>query len=411
MTQPTGPGGPKLTIVGKFFILLLIAASFGGAYYLFFMKNARPTAPVSGTPTNPSVAVTPDAPPDGTVTEFGIAYGTEKQRWLKWAVEEFSKTPDGSRIKVNLIPMGSLEGAQAILRDDANSKKINVWSPASTLYTDVFVSEWNLKYNKSPFVRSEPLALSPMVFVMWQERYDSFAKKYGEVTFKTVAQAMVEKGGWDTIAQKPDWGLFKFGHTHPNQSNSGLAAPVLLAHDFLGKTDALTMKDILDIDFQTRMTETERGVRGLVKSTGDMMKDMVLRGPSSYDCLFVYESVVIDYLQNAENRWGPLRLIYPKINLWNDNPYYIIDAPWSSPDQRKSADVFLNFLMSEPVQKQSLVHGFRPANPVVPVKFPESPFVQYERYGLKTDLTTVVDAPKAQVVIELLASWQRSVGR
>ena len=141
-----------------------------------------------------------------------------------------------------------------------------------------------------------------------------------------------------------------------------------------------------------------------------MMRDMVLRGPSSYDALFVYENVVIDYLKNAEGRWGELHISYPKQNMWNDNPYYILDAPWSTADQRKAAGVFLDFLLTETVQKESLKHGFRPANPTVPIKTAESPFVQYSRFGLQIDLSTVGQAPKADVINNLLSAWQRSQG-
>src|SRR5580704_4131553 len=102
------------------------------------------------------------------------------------------------------------------------------------------------------------------------------------------------------------------------------------------------------------MASLESGVSGLSDSTGNMMRDMVLRGPSSYDALFVYENVAIDYLKNAEGRWGELRIAYLKRNIWNDNPYYIVDAPWSTPEQKKASEAFLDFLLSEQIQKQSL---------------------------------------------------------
>jgi len=118
--------------------------------------------------------------------------------------------------------------------------------------------------------------------------------------------------------------------------------------------------------------------------------------------------VAIDYLKNAEGRWGQLRVVYPEYNAWNDNPYYIIDAPWSSKDQRKAAETFLAFLLSEPIQKESLNHGFRPANPNVAIKFPDSPFVKYADYGIRVDLPKICEAPRAEVVNNLLESWQRS---
>ncbi len=79
-----------------------------------------------------------------------------------------------------------------------------------------------------------------MVFVMWAERYDAFVKKYGALTFQTISQALAEPSGWEAIAQKPEWGLFKFGHTHPNESNSGLMTLTLMAYDFAKKNRDLT---------------------------------------------------------------------------------------------------------------------------------------------------------------------------
>jgi len=233
-------------------------------------------------------------------------------------------------------------------------------------------------------------------------------QKYKTVSFTAVGQALQEKGGWDAIAQKPDWGLFKFGHTHPNESNSGLMTIVLAAYSYQKKTKDLQLKDVVDVGFQNWMQGLERAVSGLSNSTGNMMKEMVLKGPSSYDALFVYESVAIDYLKNAEGRWGQLRIVYPEYNAWNENPYYIIDAPWSSKEQRKAAETFLAFLLTEAIQKESLNHGFRPANPNVAVKFPDSPFVRYADYGIKVDLAKICEPPRAEVVNNLLQSWQRS---
>ncbi len=394
---------PRLTTLGKLLVFLFIGGCAAGAYFLFVQK---PAASAGGAKAATSSGVTTTAR-NGSPTEIGVAYGTEKQRWLQWAVEQFAGTPGGQRIKVNLIPKGSLEGAQAILAGD---KKIQVWSPASALYEDVFTQEWQMKNGKAPFVRKEALALSPMVFVMWAERHDAFVAKYHEVTFVTLGQALREPAGWDAIARKPEWGIFKFGHTHPNQSNSGLMTLVLMAYDFHKKNRGLSLKDILNPEFQAWMNGVEGATSGMSNSTGNMMRDMVLRGPSSFDALCVYENVVIDYLKSAEGRWGELRVAYPARNAWNDNPYYILDAPWSSPDQRAAAGEFLDFLLSEPIQRESLKHGFRPGNPTVPIKFPESPFVAYERFGLRVDLGEVCESPKAEVLNNLLAIWQRSQG-
>jgi len=336
---------------------------------------------------------------------FGIAYGTEKQRWLEWAVREYASTREGSEVTIDLIPMGSLDGAHALLNGD---QRIQVWSPASALYSETFLQDWQIKYNTNPVVREERLALSPMVFVMWEERYQEFVKKYGKVSFAAIADAEQQKGGWEAIAGKPEWGFFKFGHTQPAGSNSGLMTLVLAAYSYTGKTRDLTLKDIVNVGFQEWLEKLERGVAGMSDSTGNMMREMVLKGPSSFDCLFVYESVAIDYLKNAEGRWGRLRVVYPEYNAWNDNPYYIVNAAWSSSDQRKAAGAFLDFLLSERIQKESLTHGFRPGNPNVPVRFQGSPFSDYVAYGIQDALGKMCDAPKGEVLNNLLTSWQRT---
>lgn len=388
---------PNLTILGKLVILILIAGSLYGAFnYLH--------KPGPGKASGQGAAISTGS---GDEAEIGIAYGTEKQRWLEWAAEEFAKTSDGRGIKVNLIPMGSLEGAQAILAGD---KRINVWSPASSLYKETFVQDWQMKNGDNPILKEENLALTPMVFVMWDERYQAFVKKYKHVSFSTINEALMEKGGWSSIAGKPEWGLFKFGHTHPNQSNSGLATLILMAYSYNSGARSLGVSNVTDAGFQTWLRNTEAAVSGLSNSTGNLMKEMVLKGPSSYDGVFVYESVAIDYLRNAEGRWGELRIIYPTKNLWNENPYYIVNVPWSTDAQRSASEKFLKFLISEEVQKRALSHGLRPGNPNVPVRFAGSPFIEYQKYGLRIDPGNICDAPKGDVITNLIAGWQRSQG-
>jgi hypothetical protein len=392
MAQNPAPNSsrPSLTLAGKAVIVLFIVACVGGAYYWARQRHVLPE----------KLSVVGN---DKTV-ELGIAYGTEKQRWLQWAVEQFQATPQGRHIHVNLIPMGSLEGAHAILSGD---QRIQVWSPASAVYKDTFVEDWKAKYGTDPILTEDALALTPMVFVMWEERYQAFKDHYGVVDFDAINRALHEPGGWQTIGQHPDWGLFKFGHTNPGDSNSGILALLLAGHSYFKKTDDLTLADVTNVQFQSWLGRLESASNSDSNSTGNLMREMVLKGPSSYDALLVYESVAIDYLKNAEGRWGPIHVVYPEYNAWNDNPYYILNAPWSSEDQRKAAQTFLDFLLSEPVQRESITHGFRPANPNVPTRTPDSPWSRYQPNGVKLDLGKICAAPKAEIVTNLLASWQR----
>jgi hypothetical protein len=349
---------------------------------------------------------------------LNIAYGTEKKQWLEDALESYLKTPAGQGVHINLLGMGSVEGANAVLDGpkptESPHQPIHVWSPASSAYRDVLVTEWKVKHGGNPILVASNLALTPMVFVMWKPRYEAFLKQYGNVSFRTLGLAMNEAEGWGKIARQPDWGLFKFGHTDPTRSNSGLQALVLMAYEFAGKQRGLTVSDIAEQRFQDWLRSFERAVTrhgsSLTHSTGTLMEEMVLRGPSQYDCLLVYENLAIEYMGAAIQRWGSdgeIHVAYPDPNVWNEHPYYILDVPWSDSRQRVAAADFLKFLMSEPVQRRALEHGFRPGNPVVPVNSPDSPLVQNQKSGLKINLPVISEPPSGDVTRNMLGSFRR----
>jgi Ca-activated chloride channel family protein len=340
----------------------------------------------------------------GAAVTIGVAYGTEKRSWLEWATREFEATSDAREVRVNLIPMGSVESARAIVDGD---ERIHVWSPASSLYRESFLRDWRARHRGNPILKEEPLAVTPMVLVIWKERYDIIAAKSPQVSLRTVFHAMRAKTGWGQIAAKPEWGVFKFGHTHPDKSNSGLMTLVLLAYGFVNKTTGLTMADITSREFRDYLAGFQRGVTGLSNSTGTLMREMAAKGPSSFDALMVYESVAIDYWRTTDGRWGPLHVVYPAQNLWNENPYCILRTPWTTEKHHRAAETFLQFLLSEPVQLRALDHGFRPGNPAVPVKGPDSPFVQFAQFGLRADLPEVCQMPSAEVIDMLQEVWMQ----
>jgi serine/threonine-protein kinase len=393
-----------------------VAATFALAATLWNWAAVRPPGARGSLPplaapalSRPSVAGA--TLPSPSRVEIHIAYGTEKQKWLEEASAEFEKTAAGSRIKVNLHGMGSLEAAQAVLTGPT-PVPFHVWSPASSAYRDLFEREWRAKHATSPIFKSENLALTPMVFVMWESRHAPFVKKYGKVSFRSLGEAIRQERGWEAIGGQAEWGRFKFGHTHPHRSNSGLVTLILMAYEFSAKERNLSRADIAEARFVEWLHIFEQGVArpsgSLTHSTGTLMRDMVLRGPSQYDCLLVYENLTVDYLEAARDRWGELRVDYPEPNLWNEHPYYILDVPWSDPAQRAAASEYLAFLMSPPVQLKALAHGFRPGNPEVSMRSAESPLTRQARQGLKIDLPKMCEPPRAEVVKELLSSYDHA---
>ena len=390
-------------------VIVLWVVLAGGAYLIYSLVAGGGNDKSAPTPTSNSDAPTAAKTPESADrVKVGIAYGTEKKRWLTAAVEAFNQTPDGKKYEIDLLPMGSVEGAQAVVNGD---ERIDVWSPASAMYREAFEADWSAQHGSGkPILREETLALSPMVFVFWDERYQAFHDKLGDATFPTIAAAASDPTGWQGIAGKSDWGYFKFGHTHPGKSNSGLMTLVLMAYDFADKYDGLSNADVLTPEFQAYLAKIERNVRDPIDSTGTLMRDFVLKGPSVYDAIMVYENVAMDYLENAKGRWGEIKVVYPQRNIWNDNPYYVLDVPWSNKQQKAGAAAFLEFLMGEPMQRLALSHGFRPGNPAVATNDPDSPLTKYAPYGVRQDVGRLCAFPPASVLKTLQEGWERQFG-
>ena len=71
---------------------------------------------------------------------------------------------------------------------------------------------------------------------------------------------MQEPGGWETIAAQPAWGRFKFGHTEPSRSNSGLLTLVLMAYEFANKDRSLSLEDVAQQRFLDWLRSFEQAV-------------------------------------------------------------------------------------------------------------------------------------------------------
>ena len=93
--------GPKLTALGKIVIVLFIIGCFAGAIYMLGHRFGGNLGKGGGTGVSlPSAGSLFGG--GGVNAEIGIAYGTEKKRWLEWAVEQFNQTSDGKNIKSQL---------------------------------------------------------------------------------------------------------------------------------------------------------------------------------------------------------------------------------------------------------------------------------------------------------------------
>src|SRR6202171_6110807 len=349
----------------------------------------------------------------GAGVTVSVLYSTEKRDWLEAATNAFSREHSG--INEQIQGKGSLEAAQELVEGKA---KPVLWSPADSLVLGLAASDWQTKSGTQLSAAegsgdaAQPLVITPLVFVVWEDRAEPLLKYAGgKLSWHAIHEAVASNRGWPAVGGKPEWGFVKLGHTDPTRSNSGLQAMLIMSLEYYKKNSGLTVAELLDPKYQQWVKEIEKGVGKFETSTGTFMMDMVRFGPSRFDIAVVYESLAASQRENAQGRWGNLKVFYPVTTIWSDHPMALLQGDWVSEEQKKAARTYLAFLRSRAIQEQALGYGFRPADPAVAVKTadPHNPFVRLAPYGLRVDIPPATTPPDPAVVRNLLTMWSRVV--
>src|SRR6185295_7558223 len=181
----------------------------------------------------------------GPSVTVSIVYGSEKRDWLEPLVQQFNdarnQTSDGTTIVVEATVMGSIESVRGIIDGTIQP---TVWSPASSVYIPVANSEWK-KSHPDYLVTGTPndLVLSPVVIAMWRPMAQALGWPDKALGWKDIAGLATSEEGWSGFGH-PEWGPFKFGHTHPAYSNSGIVSIIAETYAGLDKQRGLTESDL-----------------------------------------------------------------------------------------------------------------------------------------------------------------------
>ena len=344
--------------------------------------------------------------PSVTVT---IVYGSEKQEWLEPLVQQFNdaqnKTSAGNKIVVEATAMGSIESVRGIIE---GTLQPTVWSPASSVYIPVANAEWKNTHADDLVVGTpKDLVLSPVVIAMWRPMAQALGWPDKALGWEDVAQLAISEEGWSAYGH-PEWGPFKFGHTHPAYSNSGIVAIIAEAYAGAGKQRGLTESDLQAPELREFMTEVESSVIHYGTSTGFFGNRMFERGPSYLSAAVLYENLIVAQETkriNGQSSQIPVVAIYPKEGtFWSNHPYAIVNAPWVTAEQREAAGLFENFLLDRPQQLKSLEYGFRPADPSIPLTAPLD-----TQHGVDPNQPqTILEVPSAAVIKGIETLWRQT---
>lgn len=354
-------------------------------------------------PNEPASNQTHAAPqvPQGAL-ELTFTYGSEKKAWIEEATSAFNAEnhtlKSGQKIFVTAIPLGSGDCIDELLTGDRHA---DLTSPASGAFIKLGNAQSRVKTGQDLIGDTQNLVLSPVVIAMWQPMAEALGWGKKPVGWSDILALAKEPKGWASVGQ-PQWGPFRFGHTHPESSNSGLISLMAEVYAGAGKVRGLTLADLSRPEVGAYLGGIEQSVVHYGSSTGFFGDKLVANGPGYLSAAVLYESVVIDSYN--KNPVEPLVAIYPKEGtFWSDHPVGIVQRPWVTPDRQEGAKIYIDYLLSQPVQEKALAYGFRPSLPEIPLT---APFDAAHGVDPK-EPKTVLEEPSAEILNATLDLWKQ----
>lgn len=339
---------------------------------------------------------------DVNAVRLVFAYGSEKQKWVVDVVETFNRGETrvaGKRIRVEPVPMGSGELVDEIL---AGRLQAHVASPASKLALTVANASSRAAAGRDLVGPTESLVVSPVVIAMWRPMAEALGWGTGPIGWRDILALATDERGW-AAKGRPEWGAFRFGHTHPQFSNSGLAAVLAAAYAATGKTAGLTAEDAARPEVAELIGGIERAVVHYGSSTGFFGRTMFSEGPGYLSAAVLYESMVVESARHVPDLRFPVVAMYPSEGtFWSDHPVGVVDRDWVTPEQREAAQVFIRFLLARPQQERALQYGFRPGEVSIPLGPPVD-----RQFGVDpAEPRTTLEVPSPAAVEAILGVWR-----
>lgn len=356
-----------------------------------------------------------------------LAASPEKIDLITALAETFNKRDekvDGTCVLVRAQKKSS-GAAMTLLAEGWDEKtegpQPDIWSPAA--------SSWGAILNQRLADRGEeamtspdaqPFMLTPLVIAMPKPMASTLGYPDKPVSWADILRLARDPQGWAALGH-PEWGPFRLGKTNPNFSTSGLSALIAQNYAAVGKSKDLTNEDLTN----PATGDFNRGIESSVVHYGDITMTFLnnwyradRRGTAlTYaSAVAVEEKSVIDY--NAGNPDGeldpgeeprkpktPLVAIYPtEGTLYSDSPFFILDAPWVSAEEKAAARRFQDFVQRPENQERVLEFGFRPANPKVAVAAPI-----ITKNGVDPNQpATLLEVPEPKVMVNLLDQWAQN---
>ena len=321
-------------------------------------------------PAEVNIRILSAIPVEPWVRESAEKYNAEKHKVQGATVQVEIVTMDGliALSKWDKDAFGTLPAdADPLNLTDAQKKGLEnfptAWIADSRYLVELANVPYKARLGRDVFLtdgeyRARPLAISPMVWGIYNSRAEALKKKFQTINWKTIHDAAMAKGGWADLGGDPTWGFFKPVIPNPQKNIGGLEAMVSAAGEYFNNT-RIDSASIGQKDFQAWLLELMKAVTGLGVSSYTA-EDFALFGYSVGDGGLLLESDLLQNMQGMQNRWADsMNIYYPEFLTWHDFPYSVWVGPETTALQKNAAIDFEQYLLAEPAADAR--PGLRPA--------------------------------------------------
>jgi len=358
----------RTTVV--FFIVVGIALLIVLAGWFFQTLSELNEKPTSAPP---DAGATTPLPREAVVVDFYSS--NTKEKWIDEIVEDFNaggnRTQDGKPIVIAAHHVTSGGSYQAIM--DGDIQPI-IWSPGSGIWVEKANQTWRDRTGRPLIPNTEacpPTLHIPLVIGMWRPMAEALGWPDEPIGWADLADLAMHPDGWAAYGH-PEWGKFKFGHAHPDFSNSAMLSVIAEVYAAAGKTTGLTIEDIKSTPVRERIAAVEQAIVHYGKWDKWILNKMVERGPEYLHATPTYENNVVLYnMERADELHFPLVSIYPREGtFWVTNPACILNTDWVSEEQKEAAEIWIDYMIAEEQQARMMKWALRPAETHVALSDP-----------------------------------------
>jgi Ca-activated chloride channel family protein len=312
----------------------------------------------------------PQLPADSVLVS--IASSNTKQNWLDQVVAQFNvagfTTAAGDAVIAQVEHVTSGGSMNAIM--DGTLMPV-AWSPGDPSWVAQMNETWRQRHNEPINSQTCPQTIfAPLGFAMWRPMAEALGWPDTPIGWDTIVELAADPEGWSSYG-RPEWGQFRFGHTHPGYANSGLLSMTAFVHGIVGSEGQLTGAQVYEAEEAMRALEGNTSKYG--RQAPAVLELMAREGPSYLHAAAVPEADTVRFNVERSNELAfPLAFIFPAGGtIWADHPYCILDnADWVTDEQAEAAAIFRDYLLDKEQQELAVDNYLRPLDDAIPLHAP-----------------------------------------